>query len=37
MYSEVNCQSLYTYNQLVGDAAVGLASINLALRTWVLS
>ncbi|KAF7794913.1 hypothetical protein EIP86_006056 [Pleurotus ostreatoroseus] len=34
--TEVNCQALYTYNQLVGDAAVGLASINLALRTMAL-
>ena len=23
-YREINCQALYTYNQLVGDAAVGL-------------
>lgn len=34
--TEVNCQALYTYNQLVGDAAVGLASINLAIRTMAL-
>ncbi|KIJ62163.1 hypothetical protein HYDPIDRAFT_136711 [Hydnomerulius pinastri MD-312] len=31
--SEVNCQALYAFNQLAGDAAVGLASINLSLRT----
>ncbi|OAX33737.1 hypothetical protein K503DRAFT_495445 [Rhizopogon vinicolor AM-OR11-026] len=31
--SEINCQALYTFNQLAGDAAVGLASINLSLRT----
>ncbi|KAH6917807.1 hypothetical protein BKA70DRAFT_1466 [Coprinopsis sp. MPI-PUGE-AT-0042] len=31
--SEINCQVLYTFNQLAGDAAVGLASANLALRT----
>lgn len=31
--TEVNCQALYTFNQLAGDAAVGLASINLSLRT----
>ncbi|KAI0072930.1 hypothetical protein K474DRAFT_286911 [Panus rudis PR-1116 ss-1] len=29
----VNCQALYTYNQVFGNAAIGLASINLALRT----
>ncbi|KIP12126.1 hypothetical protein PHLGIDRAFT_98489 [Phlebiopsis gigantea 11061_1 CR5-6] len=34
--TEVNCQVLYTFNQLVGDAAVGLASINLAIRTMAL-
>lgn len=34
--SEVDCQALYTFNQLAGDAAVGLASINLSIRTWVL-
>ncbi|KAF8918614.1 hypothetical protein CPB85DRAFT_995468 [Mucidula mucida] len=31
--SEVNCQALYTFNQVTGNAAVGLASINLCLRT----
>ncbi|KAI0732666.1 hypothetical protein C8Q72DRAFT_816345 [Fomitopsis betulina] len=30
---EVNCQSLYVFNQLVGDAAMGFASINLSIRT----
>ncbi|KIJ06600.1 hypothetical protein PAXINDRAFT_103293 [Paxillus involutus ATCC 200175] len=30
---EVDCQALYVFNQLAGDAAVGLASINLSLRT----
>ncbi|EPS95623.1 hypothetical protein FOMPIDRAFT_1025684 [Fomitopsis schrenkii] len=30
---EVNCQALYTYNQVFGNAAIGLASINLSLRT----
>jgi len=30
---EVNCQALYTFNQVVGNAAIGLASINLSLRT----
>ncbi|KAF9500675.1 hypothetical protein BDN71DRAFT_1440121 [Pleurotus eryngii] len=29
----INCQALYTFNQLAGDAAVGLASINLSIRT----
>ncbi|KAK7677697.1 hypothetical protein QCA50_019388 [Cerrena zonata] len=33
---EINCQSLYIFNQLAGNAAVGLASINLALRTMAL-
>ncbi|KAG1741879.1 uncharacterized protein EDB91DRAFT_1129973 [Suillus paluster] len=30
---EINCRALYAFNQLAGDAAVGLASINLSLRT----
>ncbi|KAG1730802.1 uncharacterized protein EDB91DRAFT_1239011 [Suillus paluster] len=30
---EINCQALYAFNQLAGNAAVGLASINLSLRT----
>ncbi|KAF9551237.1 hypothetical protein CPC08DRAFT_738330 [Agrocybe pediades] len=30
---EVNCQGLYTFNQCFGNAAIGLASINLSLRT----
>ncbi|EMD35578.1 hypothetical protein CERSUDRAFT_116310 [Gelatoporia subvermispora B] len=34
--SEVNCQALYTFNQLAGDAAVGLASINLSIRTMAI-
>ncbi|KAK2461216.1 hypothetical protein APHAL10511_006743 [Amanita phalloides] len=32
-YTEIDCQALYTFNQLAGDAAVGLASINLSIRT----
>jgi hypothetical protein len=32
-FIEVDCQSLYIFNQLSGQAAVGLASINLSLRT----
>lgn len=32
----VNCQALYTFNQLFGNAAVGLASVNLSLRTMAV-
>ncbi|KAG1823349.1 uncharacterized protein BJ212DRAFT_1261716, partial [Suillus subaureus] len=31
--SEINCQALYAFNQVTGNAAVGLASINLSFRT----
>ncbi|OCH85025.1 hypothetical protein OBBRIDRAFT_344570 [Obba rivulosa] len=31
--SPVDCQALYTYNQVFGNASIGLASINLSLRT----
>ncbi|KAJ7741925.1 hypothetical protein DFH07DRAFT_836989 [Mycena maculata] len=31
--TEINCQGLYTFNALFGNAAIGLASINLSLRT----
>ncbi|TFK38035.1 hypothetical protein BDQ12DRAFT_606964 [Crucibulum laeve] len=31
--TEVDCQGLYTFNQCFGNAAIGLASINLSLRT----
>lgn len=34
--SPVNCQALYTYNQVFGNAAIGLASINLSLRTMAV-
>ncbi|KAH9940308.1 hypothetical protein B0H21DRAFT_697718 [Amylocystis lapponica] len=34
--SVVNCQALYTYDQVFGNAAVGLASINLSLRTMAV-
>ncbi|KAF8636897.1 hypothetical protein AX17_003149 [Amanita inopinata Kibby_2008] len=34
--SEINCQALYTFNQLAGDAAVGLASVNLSIRTMAV-
>ncbi|KZT71852.1 hypothetical protein DAEQUDRAFT_743957 [Daedalea quercina L-15889] len=33
---EVNCQALYIYNQLFGNASIGLASINLSLRTMAV-
>ncbi|CDO68672.1 hypothetical protein BN946_scf184790.g21 [Trametes cinnabarina] len=32
----VNCQALYTYNQIFGNASIGLASINLSLRTMAV-
>ncbi|KAJ7143294.1 hypothetical protein C8R43DRAFT_571340 [Mycena crocata] len=31
--TEIDCQGLYTFNQCFGNAAIGLASINLSLRT----
>lgn len=31
--TEIDCQGLYTFNQVFGNAAVGLASINLSIRT----
>ncbi|KAH7925423.1 hypothetical protein BV22DRAFT_1011188 [Leucogyrophana mollusca] len=34
--SPVNCQALYTFNQVFGNAAIGLASINLSLRTMAV-
>jgi hypothetical protein len=34
--SEVDCQALYTFNQCLGNAAIGLASINLSLRTMAV-
>ncbi|RDX45180.1 hypothetical protein OH76DRAFT_1358217 [Lentinus brumalis] len=34
--TEVNCQSLYTFNQIMGQSASGLASINLSIRTMAL-
>ncbi|KAF8966625.1 hypothetical protein BDZ97DRAFT_1917436 [Flammula alnicola] len=33
---EINCQGLYTFNQCFGNAAIGLASINLSLRTMAV-
>jgi len=34
--TKINCQALYTFNQLAGNAAVGLASINLSIRTMAV-
>jgi len=34
--TEVNCRALYTFSQLAGDASVGLASINLSIRTMAI-
>ncbi|TFL04719.1 hypothetical protein BDV98DRAFT_525028 [Pterulicium gracile] len=33
---EIDCQSLYTFNQLAGNAAIGFASVNLSLRTMAV-
>ncbi|KAG7095374.1 hypothetical protein E1B28_006131 [Marasmius oreades] len=33
---EINCQALYTFNQVFGNASIGLASINLSLRTMAV-
>lgn len=33
---EVDCQALYTFNQVFGNASIGLASINLSLRTMAV-
>ncbi|KDQ58622.1 hypothetical protein JAAARDRAFT_128548 [Jaapia argillacea MUCL 33604] len=32
----INCQALYTFNQFCGNATIGLASINLSIRTMFL-
>jgi len=34
--NEVNCKALYAYNQFMGGASVGLASINLSIRTMAV-
>lgn len=34
--TKIDCQSLYTFTQLAGNAAVGLASINLCIRTMAV-
>ncbi|KAA1472438.1 hypothetical protein DENSPDRAFT_181446 [Dentipellis sp. KUC8613] len=31
--TEVNCQALYTFNQCMGNFAIGMACINLSIRT----
>ncbi|KAH9947454.1 hypothetical protein B0H21DRAFT_334771 [Amylocystis lapponica] len=33
---EVNCSALYAYNQFMGSASVGFASINLSIRTMAV-
>ena len=33
---EIDCQALYIFNQVFGNAAIGFASINLSLRTIAL-
>ncbi|KAJ2989485.1 hypothetical protein NUW54_g8769 [Trametes sanguinea] len=33
---EINCQALYTFNQITGQASSGLASINLSIRTMAV-
>ena len=33
LYRPIDCQALYIFNQVFGNAAIGLASINLSLRT----
>ncbi|TCD71963.1 hypothetical protein EIP91_000095 [Steccherinum ochraceum] len=33
---ELNCQALYTFEQLFGNFAIGLSSINLAIRTMAI-
>ncbi|EPQ52087.1 hypothetical protein GLOTRDRAFT_140532 [Gloeophyllum trabeum ATCC 11539] len=32
----INCQALYTFNQLTGQSTIGFASINLAIRTMAI-
>lgn len=33
---EVNCQALYTFNQCFGNFAIGMASVNLSVRTMAI-
>ncbi|KAF8652393.1 hypothetical protein AX16_004421 [Volvariella volvacea WC 439] len=34
--SEIDCQALYTFNSVFGNSTIGLASINLSLRTMAV-
>ncbi|THH32791.1 hypothetical protein EUX98_g1388 [Antrodiella citrinella] len=34
--NKINCQALYTFEQLGGNASIGLSSINLAIRTMAI-
>lgn len=34
--TEVDCQALYTFNQIAGNFTIGFASINLSLRTMAI-
>jgi hypothetical protein len=34
--SPINCQGLYTFNQVFGNGAIGFASLNLAIRTMAI-
>ncbi|KAF8635442.1 hypothetical protein AX15_000425 [Amanita polypyramis BW_CC] len=34
--TKINCQALYTFNQVAGNFSIGTASINLALRTMAI-
>ncbi|KAF9800820.1 hypothetical protein IEO21_10287 [Rhodonia placenta] len=36
MTKPLHCQTLYTYNQVFGNASIGMASINLSLRTMAV-
>ncbi|TFK73442.1 hypothetical protein BDN72DRAFT_734008, partial [Pluteus cervinus] len=33
VFRKLNCRALFTFNQIAGNAAIGLASINLSVRT----
>jgi hypothetical protein len=35
-HTELNCQALYTFNQCMGNFAIGMASVNLSLRTMAV-
>ncbi|KAI0266498.1 hypothetical protein BC834DRAFT_969516 [Gloeopeniophorella convolvens] len=36
VHSKLNCQGLYTFNQCMGNIAIGMASVNLSLRTMAV-